>query len=121
MGNEQSISQSQELIVAAVRDGDFCALATFIAENEKIVRSSDESGRTLLWATAHYNRPGMTSLLINHKAKLNQSGGADLTTPLQEAALHGHIDIVCFNLCQSRIFMPYLGSITMRARSSSRC
>jgi len=50
MGNEQSISKAQEEIVAAVRDGDFSALATFIADNEKLVRESDETGRTLLWA-----------------------------------------------------------------------
>ncbi len=94
MGNEESILKNHEAIVESVRDDDFCALATFIAEDEKLVRTSDERGRTLLWATAHYNRPGMASLLINHKAKLNQSGGEDLTTPLQEAAHRGHIDIV---------------------------
>jgi len=46
----------------------------------------------------------MTSLLINHKTKLNQSGGENLTTPLQEASANGHIDIVS----QEYIFKPEL-------------
>ena len=66
------------------------------AENEKVVRESDGSGRTLLWAAAHFNQPGIASLLINHKAKLNQSGGHGLITPLIEAAQNGFIEIVSY-------------------------
>ena len=72
--------------------------ALYKAENEKVVRESDESGRTLLWASAHFNQPGIASLLINHKAKLNQSGGQGLITPLIEAAQNGFIEIVSLNL-----------------------
>jgi ankyrin repeat protein len=36
----------------------------------------------------------MVSLLLNHKPKLNQSGGESSTTSLMEAARNGHIDIV---------------------------
>ena len=92
MGNVES--HSQEEVVAFVRDGDSSALASIITENERLVRASDESGRTLLWAAAFYNQPGIASLLINHKAAVNQSGGDDLTTPLQEAAGKGFVDIV---------------------------
>ena len=72
--------------------------ALYKAENEKVVRESDESGRTLLWASAHFNQPGIASLLINHKAKVNQSGGQGLITPLIEAAQNGFIEIVSLNV-----------------------
>ena len=36
----------------------------------------------------------MVSLLLNHKTRINQSGGEKSTTPLMEAAKNGHIDIV---------------------------
>ena len=67
------------------------------AEQEGLIRESDDYGRTLLWASCHYGRSGMVSLLLNHKPKLNQSGGESSTTSLMEAARNGHIDIVsCF-------------------------
>ena len=94
MGNENSVPESQKGILDAIKVGDFCAIASYIADDENLIRISDDTGRTLVWAASYYNQPGIVSLLLNHKAKLNQSGGKDFTTPLIVAAKKGFIDVV---------------------------
>ena len=46
MGNDSS---KVEEIVELIRTDDFCAFASQLAENESIIKESDDYGRTLLW------------------------------------------------------------------------
>ena len=115
MGNDPS---KVEEIIDLIKNDDFCSFASLIAENESIIKESDDYGRTLLWVSffsnfrtksrekifgknlkifkgaCHHGKSGMVSLLLNHKPKINQSGGEKSTTPLMEASNNGHVDVV---------------------------
>ena len=46
MGNDPS---KVEEIIDLIKNDDFCSFASLIAENESIIKESDDYGRTLLW------------------------------------------------------------------------
>ena len=48
MGNDPS---KVEEIVELIRTDDFCSFASQLAENESIIKESDDYGRTLLWVS----------------------------------------------------------------------
>ena len=48
MGNDAS---KVEEIVELIKNDDFCSFASQIAENEAIIKDSDDYGRTLLWVS----------------------------------------------------------------------
>ena len=48
MGNDTS---KVEEIVDLIKNDDFCSFASQIAENEAIIKDSDDYGRTLLWVS----------------------------------------------------------------------
>ena len=48
MGNDTSKVKE---IVDLIKNDDFCSFASQIAENEAIIKDSDDYGRTLLWVS----------------------------------------------------------------------